>query len=877
MFVAKYRNTRRRFFGRFFVVLGEISMMLQGGNKYRQGRRTVRRDDDRQTNAASGQHHGSARDLAEHATTVVWTSDLQGVCTCIHSDVPDKFPEQGMFAQTDWLESIHPEDRVRLGPRFQEAREKRVRYQFEYRVIKRDGSIRWLRSSAVPRFNEIGEFLGYAGAITESTELRETVLELAKSELALRLVMEHSTDLISHHAPDTGDYLYVSPSSQVLLGFKPDELLGVSAYSLIHPDDAHLVRAEVARQASRDIDSKLVEFRIRHKAGHYVWLGAKIRVQRDPLTEEKLGSMVVARDIGTERREREALIRSEERFRSLANLSSDWYWETDAEGRFTYVSDGLYRLFGASPGEVIGRTRIDRAADTTQAGLLEYLKALEERRVFRDIRYSVYVQSKGTVRHSAISGEPVFEDGQFKGYRGVGRDITEQILAEKRLEQLATHDSLTGLANRAHMQERLQRMLENSQLESQVAVLFIDLDRFKEVNDTLGHSPGDILLAEVARRLRKNLRPDDLVARLGGDEFVVAIPCPQGAESARMLVEKLSSALSEPMVIAGHEVFVRASVGISMYPDDAKSKEALLQAADIAMYRAKEAGRNSYRFFNQAMSEQMKGRMTIENSLHRALERKEFELHYQPRVNLSTLQVAGFEALIRWNHPQLGRIAPLEFIPIAEERGFIAEIGKWVLDEACCQAQRIIDATGKPIRISVNLSARQLAGEQLLDDVRNALDRSGLRADLLELELTETALVNDIDASTRIFQALKGLGVSLAVDDFGTGYSGLAYLGQFPIDVLKLDRSFVNQKNRDKTGNMRVIEAFIEMAHRLGIPVVAEGVETADTLAFLIACRCDEAQGYYFAPPLPAQEVAGFLERFSGDAPAIEPNTCITP
>ncbi len=823
----------------------------------------MRRDNNGQTNTASGQYHGSARDLAEHATTVVWTSDLQGVCTCIHSDVPDKFPEQGQFAQSEWLEVICPEDRIRLKPAFQEARDKRTGYQFEYRVIKSDGSTRWLRSSAVPRFKENGEFLGYAGAITESTELREAVLELAKSELALRLVMEHSTDLISHHAPDTGDYLYVSPSSEVLLGFLPEELRGVSAYSRIHRDDAPLVRAEVARQAAGETGSKLVEFRIRHKNGHYVWLGAKIRVLRDPITEEKLGAVVVARDIGSERRERESLMRSEERFRSLANLSSDWYWETDAEGRFTHVSDGLYRLFGASPDEVIGRTRVERAADTDQPGLREYLNVFAQRKVFRDIRYCVYVQSKGTVRHSAISGEPIFEDGQFKGYRGVGRDITEQILAEKRLERLATHDSLTGLANRSHMQERLEQLLEDSKAKAQVAVLFIDLDRFKEVNDTLGHAPGDVLLTEVARRLRKNLRPDDLVARLGGDEFVVAAPCVRGVESAQKLVEKLSSALSEPMLIAGHEVFVRASVGISMYPDDATTKEALLQAADIAMYRAKEAGRNSYRFFNQEMSEQMKGRMTIENSLHRALERKEFELHYQPRVSLATMQVTGFEALIRWNHPQLGRIPPLDFIPIAEERGFIEEIGRWVLEEACTEAQRINEATSKPIRISVNLSARQLAHDRLIADVRSALAKSGLQADQLELELTETSLVNDIEASAEIFQALKGLGVSLAVDDFGTGYSGLAYLGQFPIDVLKLDRSFVNQKNRDKSGNRRVIEAFIDMAHRLGLPVVAEGVETADTLAFLRTCGCDEAQGYYFAAPLPADEVAPFLTRVS--------------
>lgn len=813
----------------------------------------------------------TARDLAEYATTVVWTSDIHGVCTCIHSDAPEKVPSGSVYRQSDWLDLVHPEDYARLTPSFREAMEKRTGYQFEYRIARANGTWRWMRSSAVPRFDDSGNFSGYAGAITESTELRDAVLRHAKSEVTLRLVMENSSDIISHHAPDTGNYLYASPSSERLLGYTPDELTGRSAYSLIHADDAESVRAEVARQAAGDMDSRLVEFRIRHAAGHYIWLGAKIRVLRDPVTGEKLGAVVVSRDIETERREREALKRSEERFRSLANLSSDWYWEIDRAGRFTYVSDGLYRLFGATPEEVIGKTRVERAADTSQPGLQEYLRLTAARRPFRDIRYSVFVQSKGTIRHSAISGEPVFEDGEFAGYRGVGRDITDQIVAERRLEQLATHDSLTGLSNRSDLQERLQHLLDQARQVTQLAVLFIDLDRFKEINDTLGHAPGDALLKEVARRLKANLRPGDVVARLGGDEFVVAAPCVHGVDSAEKLVDKLCRALSEPMVLAGHEVFVRASVGISMYPDDAQTKDALLQAADIAMYRAKEGGRNGYRFFNPEMGQQLKGRMTIENSLHRALEREEFELHYQPRVNLGSMEVVGFEALIRWNHPQLGRIPPLEFIPLAEERGFIVEIGKWVLDEACREAKRIFDRTGKAFRMSVNLSARQLAGKGLVSDVSAALQRSGLPAELLELELTETALVYDVEASAEIFEALKALGVSLAVDDFGTGYSGLAYLGQFPFDVLKLDRSFVNQKNRIRSANCRVIEAFVDMAHRLKLPVVAEGVETAETLAFLRQAGCDEAQGYYFSPPLPAAQLDAFLETFGRPAPRPEP------
>lgn len=800
----------------------------------------------------------SPGEFVEHATTLVWESDTEGICTCLHSDVKS-YPKSAKFLALDWLKLVHADDAERVKAVFTQAVRARVEYEFEYRVVRRDGSIRWLKSSAVPRFSDHGEYLGYLGSITDSTALHMALQRLEESEAKLRLVTENSLDLISQHAADTGDYLYASASAEALLGYKPSELLGVSCYDHFHPDDRPIVRAEIARQTIGESDGQLTQFRVKHKAGHYIWIGAKIRVLRDPVTGVKLGSVVVSRDISDERRAGEELRRSEERFRSLANLSSDWYWETDTEGRFTFISEGIHRLFGTSSEDVIGKTRLERAADRQQPGLHEYLEKYAKREPFKEIVYSVYVPSKRTIRHSAISGEPVWENGAFVGYRGVGRDITEQMQTRQRLQHLATHDTLTGLPNRSLLSERLGKLIQGAKDKKNIVVLFLDLDRFKEVNDTLGHSPGDVLLTEVARRLRANLRPNDIVGRLGGDEFVVAAECSHGAMSARRIAEKLSNVLSQPMTLVGQEVFIRASIGISIFPDDAQSKEALLQAADMAMYRTKEAGRNGYTFFNPVMGEEVKSRMTIENSLHRALERGEFELHYQPRLDLTTLRIVGAEALIRWNHPQLGRISPLEFIPIAEERGFICQIGKWVVEEACREAQRLNTLLDGSFKISVNVSAKQLRDEHLIADVRSALQESGLSAHLLELELTETALVDDVEHSTNVFQELKSLGVSLSVDDFGTGYSGLAYLGHFPLDILKLDRSFLNQSSHLGPRNRRVIEAFIEMAHRLELPVVAEGVETEEMLAFLRQAGCDEAQGYYFSPPIPAVQLEHFL------------------
>jgi predicted signal transduction protein with EAL and GGDEF domain len=363
------------------------------------------------------------------------------------------------------------------------------------------------------------------------------------------------------------------------------------------------------------------------------------------------------------------------------------------------------------------------------------------------------------------------------------------------------------------------------------------------------------------------IRPSDVIARLGGDEFVIAAHCASGKGAAARIGEKLLDVLTTPITIAGQDVIIGASIGISLFPCDGESKEQLFQAADTAMYRAKAAGRNRYRFFEPEMAVATRERMALETSLRPALARGEFELHYQPRIDLRSMKMVGMEALLRWNHPERGMVSPAQFIPIAEETGLIAPIGRWVLHEACMQTGRLMAQFWREMCVSVNVSARQLAHQTFVDEVRQTLRASGIPPHCLELELTESALIADIERTALMLRELHALGVKLAVDDFGTGYSGLTYLRRFPIDVLKLDRSFMHEDD-EGISTFDFVKAFVDMAHALHLAVVAEGVETADAVAFLRAAACDEAQGYHFARPLP---LADLRERLAAEAAALHP------
>ena len=446
--------------------------------------------------------------------------------------------------------------------------------------------------------------------------------------------------------------------------------------------------------------------------------------------------------------------------------------------------------------------------------------------------------------------------------------LTEQVeTAKADLDHLAHHDVLTDLPNRILLQDRLSQAIELARRQGrQLAVMFMDLDQFKHINDSLGHAVGDQLLQSVAQRLVACVRHSDTVSRQGGDEFVLLLPHIEHAEDAALSAQKMLAALALPHRIDQHELHITASIGISIYPGDGQDTETLIKNADTAMYYAKENGRNNYKFFEQDMNARAVQRQSVEASLRRALERQEFVLYYQPKINLHSGTIVGVEALIRWQHPQRGLLPPAQFVPIAEDCGLILPIGRWVLRQACLQAQAWLQAGLPPVTVAVNTSALEFRAKDFLENIRATLKDTGLEPRYLELELTESVLMRDAESTDSLLHALADLGVKLAVDDFGTGYSSLSYLRQFPIDTLKIDRSFVNQitSNPDYA---TIVSAVIGMGKSLKQSVIAEGVETAEQYAFLLAQQCDEGQGYYFGRPVVAEALATLLQ--TGVSPSL--------
>lgn len=438
--------------------------------------------------------------------------------------------------------------------------------------------------------------------------------------------------------------------------------------------------------------------------------------------------------------------------------------------------------------------------------------------------------------------------------------------AEDRIHHLAQYDELTGLTNRSMFSQRLDHALAQARRNHwSLAILFLDIDRFKNINDTLGHDAGDSVLREVAARLQGCLRESDIVARLGGDEFVVLLEATPKPMHSAVVAQRLLAAVATPFTINGHDFQLTASVGISTFPADSEDLQGLLKNADIAMYRAKEQGRNNYQFYLTQMNVHTLERLALESALRRALEQNEFVLHYQPKVNLASQRIVGVEALLRWQHPVSGLLPPADFIPVAEETGLIVPIGEWVLRTACAQSRSWRDQGLPPMRIAVNLSPRQFAHEGMLQDVERMLSEAGVDSTALELEVTESMVMRDPQRAARLLSKLRTTGVSVAIDDFGTGYSSLSYLKRFPIDSLKIDRSFVRDLPLDGE-DVAITQAVIVMAHSLGLKVIAEGVENEDQADFLRARGCDEAQGYYFSRPIPADEFARLLLQQAGSA-----------
>jgi diguanylate cyclase (GGDEF)-like protein/PAS domain S-box-containing protein len=534
---------------------------------------------------------------------------------------------------------------------------------------------------------------------------------------------------------------------------------------------------------------------------------------------------------------------------------------TDTNGVIQSVNPAFSLITGYNAAEAIGHTPSLLKSDRHDADFFYSMwQALVQNRQWQGEIWNRRKNGEVYPQWMALTAI-MDQEGQPSQYVGLFNDITEQKRNEERIRHQAYHDTLTGLPNRLLFNDRLQlALVQTRHASEQLAVMFIDLDRFKNINDSLGYSVGDQLLQSMAQRLKDCTRDEDTVARMGGDEFTVMLPRIKQLSDVNQVAHKVLNGLSQPLQVEGHELVVTASIGISLYPNDGKQAETLIKNADSAMYSAKEQGKNKYQLYNTDMNTNAMEHLTLETQLRHALEHEEFCLHYQPQVNIASGQLIGFEALVRWQHPELGLVVPGKFIPLLEETGLIVPVGEWILNQACRQNHAWREAGLIPVRVAVNFSSHQFRTNTLSQMVKQALKNNDLPADSLEVEITEGVLMDDVQQCSKTLQQLRNMGVSIAIDDFGTGYSSLSYLKQLPVDTLKIDQSFV----RDITCNpqdMEIVTSIITMAHGLDLRVIAEGVETTEQLQLLSDLGCDQIQGYFTGWPLTTKQTTELLQK----------------
>lgn len=800
---------------------------------------------------------------------------------------------------------IHRDDRLYVKDRVEAALHDGKKFEIEFRYILPHGEVRWVRAIAQPVKSDNGRVCRLFGTVMDVNsrkliEVRQSMEHtvarlLADCDSPVEVIPEIIETICANFGWVCGALwmpdkkvaqlrriaVWSLPDPQVEYFFQhtPDQI-ELPASSVLSSRTLRVAGVDWIPDASRG--EHFTRARQAAKAGLHASLAFPLQAAGEVLgimeffglqpheadRETQQSAHFIGRHIGQffqRKQVEQALRESEAHFRALVEQASDSFYVHDVLGKFIDVNQRGCEGLGYTRTELLNMSVQDIDADLTPEQLNQLLVKISVNvPVARESRYR---RKDGSTFPVEIRIGPIEINGR-RHLLSLVRDVTERKQMQDHIQHLAYHDSLTDLPNRAMFNRHLSRAVQQSRQHGRsLAILFIDLDRFKNVNDTLGHDAGDRLLQEMARRLRNAMRGDllahlnnrhNLVARLGGDEFVVLLEDISSANQVDHVAQSILSALVEEFPLNGQAIHITASIGVSFFPEDGDDELTLMKHADIAMYRAKEGGKNNCQYYSAYMSQDAANMLALESSLRRAIEREELVLYYQGKVETRTGRITGVEALVRWNHPELGLLAPDQFIPLAEETGLIVPLSRWVLREACLQVCAWQKQNLPSLSIAVNLSARQFLDEHLLEDTAHTLQQLNMDPSLLEFEITESMMMQNPEKTIQVLQGFKAMGIRIAIDDFGIGYSSLSHLRQFPIDIIKIDRSFIQHIPGDQADEA-ITEAIIAMGKSLKVTVVAEGVEKKAQLQFLSDRNCEEIQGYYSSKPLPAGDFTRLL------------------